>query len=54
MKSKSKNTKVKKIAKVKPEDHDIDQSKTNLKHRKEALKKIIRYLSKDDSDNAKI
>lgn len=54
MKSKSTNPKNKKTAKTKAEVSDIDQSKTNLKLRKEALKKIIRYLSTDDSDNLKI
>jgi hypothetical protein len=52
MTSKSKNTKGKKSAKVKAETSDINLSKKNLEHRKEALKKIIRYLS-DEQTGAK-
>ena len=36
-------------AKVKSETSVINQSKKNMEYRREALKKILRYLSEDQS-----
>lgn len=49
MKTENSKSNPKVPAKVKSEDSVINQSKKNMEYRREALKKILRYLSEDQS-----